>query len=120
MVQPVSSPYQMFSQISTLPPSATLPSSMTHTSDLLPLSWLIGTWLSVLVRGHHFPGQHYNFTESMTFKSFGPPPVIFFVVAALDSATNEPKHMESGFLEMKPGSKREVAMFDIHMSGITF
>ncbi|XP_033493775.1 peroxynitrite isomerase THAP4 [Epinephelus lanceolatus] len=84
---------------------------------ILPLDWLLGTWVSDEPGEGCFPSiKPFRYIETLTFSHVGQP-VINFMFNAFHAETKKPMHRECGFIRMQPGANK-VAFIIAQNSGL--
>lgn len=68
---------------------------------LKPLEFLIGSWQSVTAKGHFPTINDFSYDETVNFEEIGQPLLNFKSVSKIGGS---PKHLESGFLKIIPGT----------------
>lgn len=81
-----------------------------------PISWLIGKWLSVSAKGQYPTIKPFEYCEEMEFTFIGQPILNYFSKTWL-LENKLPKHFESGFLRIKPGTN-QVSFMIAHNLGL--
>ncbi|XP_022095132.1 THAP domain-containing protein 4-like isoform X2 [Acanthaster planci] len=72
-----------------------------------PLAWLLGQWESIEAKGMFPTSSSFNYTETLNITHLGQPVLNFYSETWMEGV---PKHIESGFLRMNPGTTRVAYM----------
>lgn len=84
---------------------------------LKPIQWLIGTWESIIAKGHYPTINDFTYHEIMKFESLGQP-LLNYESRSRHPVSGAPMHLESGFLRVKPGTN-ELAFMVSHNFGLS-
>lgn len=90
--------------------------SIPENSPIKPLEWIVGKWTSFEATGEFPTIKKFEFNETVEFKFIGQP-VINFSSITYEPQTGSPKHLEEGFVRVKPGTNT-VALINSHISGM--
>jgi hypothetical protein len=81
---------------------------------LKPISWLLGTWVSVSAKGHFPTIKEFKYNEELSFESVGQPLLNF---QAKTHINERPMHHERGFLRILPNTN-QIACITSHNFGL--
>ncbi|XP_053565862.1 peroxynitrite isomerase THAP4 isoform X2 [Bombina bombina] len=84
---------------------------------VVPLSWMLGTWLSEPTGSGEFPTiAPFRYIEEASITHVGQP-MLNFMFCASNPETGKPLHRECGFIRVKPGSNH-VAFISAQNTGV--
>lgn len=73
-----------------------------HT-NIKPLEWIIGKWVSFEADGQYPTMKNFKFIDILQFESFGHPSITY-AGDSIHADSGNPIHAERGFITIKPGT----------------